>query len=939
MKTRYIILTILLAFFVSFSAFAKDKRAPIINVQTSGHADAEDNSNLWNFMLYNGVTYGIRQWTNDGDFLLDIHSLNSDLSMNDMYSNKLSDSEGVIYQRSCAAFWGFDDKLFCISKNNSKFYLKYYDLNTEKMHSIEITSSLKYNNSDYYYTAAYVWGSKVILAASDKKGNSWISEYNFDNINIDLVFNRDLDYGIDTKERWITSIEIARYNSKNILIFGVQKSSTCRAFNRDITNLNLSEDANMFLNYVGGRNVKVGTGSIQSNGQLIDSKPTNPNRVWAFWAEDDDHNDDGLYKNRIDIMFLEYYFTGEEGLGQLTENVQYMNLSSEDYYNKHGKNTVLNVSYFPKPLDCIKNDINLEGDDSFQKRILVINTTKDKTLGYSYFNSDIYTIHAEAHSAYTDFSQLDDEEGRKFWILAGITDGAPPAPIDWDVWDTIYPVKTQPTSLELEFSNTEEKSLSIKGENTYTNTIEAGLAYEGKLVIQKAELLPGGSWTQTNEKMNYKSKEFTSIVKQTQELDEINQESSYYMYYIPALKRYSFMMFPWWDADIYTTPINEDTTYMFRNTGYTVHFELGRPLNEAPHYIDSPNDPSMMDWMNRDSVAYFGQLYGAQLNNVLEWSGPGTSGGQLAIESSFEDEIENTSSHSASFTFKAEMTVFHIKGVYDFEGETKMTTQYTSKYALSSSTSWSMENISEEGIGVNCNSLQTRVYMFRANEDYGDYWYYDDFLEGTNDRPFYIAYEVTNVTMEKSAISTFFPKNDENFVEEDMINFKWLGDFDEYSIAIFNSNETHPSTLVYRTDFASKTSFSKPDLAPGVYYWKVIGRLSEGGYKSTELKSFTILDEKEADFDENPMVSKIRTNVSPNPNSQGYVRFNYELLNDSPVNIRLYNSLGQIIWENNLGSQQAGLYEEIIPLEQKKAICFLKIETNHGSGIEKIIVR
>ncbi|NPD85791.1 T9SS type A sorting domain-containing protein [Lentimicrobium sp. L6] len=145
--------------------------------------------------------------------------------------------------------------------------------------------------------------------------------------------------------------------------------------------------------------------------------------------------------------------------------------------------------------------------------------------------------------------------------------------------------------------------------------------------------------------------------------------------------------------------------------------------------------------------------------------------------------------------------------------------------------------------------------------------------------------------------------------------------------------------MVYRTDFASKTSFSKPDLAPGVYYWKVIGRLSEGGYKSTELKSFTILDEKEADFDENPMVSKIRTNVSPNPNSQGYVRFNYELLNDSPVNIRLYNSLGQIIWENNLGSQQAGLYEEIIPLEQKKAICFLKIETNHGSGIEKIIVR
>lgn len=374
----------------------------------------------------------------------------------------------------------------------------------------------------------------------------------------------------------------------------------------------------------------------------------------------------------------------------------------------------------------------------------------------------------------TDFSKpIEGINIKDFWTLVGITDGAPPAPIDWETWESNHQVTFEPTELVLEYSAEGLISVESSTENSYASghSFEAEAEFEKIPIISKLNLSGGYSSKhgKTNESVNKLSITKSYELNQSIGLNESSQENAYYFYLAPTIKRYHYKMYPWWNTNDGFEILGVDD-YMFRVTNNSFMSET-RPLSGGIHQIADPNDPDMTDWVKRgkpnepNTIAHYANNYDLSPIKLIWNTGEveekltTTTTKLQKQEYSFENEVEASVAVGIPiFKFDAEKS-HSIKYSVATEVESTMDKSITIKY-----------EVGNPEVGFMCNHLNLDTYLFTPSSDV-DWWYYDSVPN--NFKPWYISYAIADVS--EYALNLTYPAPNQQFISGKEQAFRWTG--------------------------------------------------------------------------------------------------------------------------------------------------------------------
>lgn len=944
---KYIILVLLISFY-SVSVFADHNRVPINHDQSSHKFGNESNKQRnQKFCSYNSKIYALEfleETVVSGNYIANYYTTTlSEFTLDSCYFSKLynpgttMDKEYPFSSANQAVLFGYADYIWFFSRGESQIGIYRWDIEAKHMEK----TSQDFPNGDvgYYYSSACVMDTTVYIFKHKK--NSLVADiYDFEEASQQLVYLRSVSFESNNNTYKAVSSAESFIDDDGVMKIAFTTIDVDSDVGEAWVYNPITGQSTKFFSKSNLNNTKIAFGSIQGDKETsaFDSGSTtanNPNRLSVFFVKSDSEKHKGEnYNKRCPIGFVQFVYSNEV-FQRLTEDECRVNFSSDDYYAKNSDDARIDITY-----DYISVDKSLaiDGNESHQKRILLINCDKKQMSNFSYFNSDIYMLNPHSSIPVTNFidTSIEGLNVKDYWTLVGITDGAPPAPIDWEIWDSTHATTIEPTELELEVGGDKLIEVELNNENSYSSGISSDLEFKIH-IIPKVELTGGFSTknSKTNESLNELSEKQSYTISQTMGLNEELQNTAVYFYMVPKIKRYHYQVYPWWDNNG-NLPVSGTDDYMFKTTSYTYQPEKV-PLNSGIHQVYEPNDPQMEEWKyrgnanNPNTIADYANRFGVQGRGIYWESFVGEASVFISEENIVSSKQEYSYSHEFEYTAGLKIPeILNFTYTNSHEYNFKISNSIESTLDHSIKISYTSGNNTN---GFLCNDLSVDTYLFTPNTSH-DWWYYDSLPN--NFKPWYIAYGVSTVS--KSSIDLVYPQLGQQFIEGDDIPFNWKGMFEHFTLYISSSPDIRPESRVIMMDAEKSSQLTSGDLQPGKYYWAVKAMDADGVVVWSESRPFEVKPEAFFKSVNSPMES-FPMLVYPNPSDQRFTHVSYELNEEGPVEILLYNLQGQLLWEENIDHQLKGIYKQEIPLEGLLGIGFINIKTVSGENTQKIIRR
>lgn len=584
------------------------------------------------------------------------------------------------------------------------------------------------------------------------------------------------------------------------------------------------------------------------------------------------------------MKYCEYlYWEGEMALGSSGSIVL---PSSMDPYSVGSKYNIQGTfELIPK---MFHTNVN-HSPDGFRQNNWIYYPDKNQKICGARFLSDSWQFIPDSTVSSNDLSNdsIYGPKVRSLWTLTGIVDGAPPCSINWPVWKdpAHHPSNMFPTDLKFVQTNVSKTEVTTISEDQYT------IGGEFKTDFK---LINFGLETKFSETFKNKVSKSTTIIKEITKTFELNpdgQNLGYYIYSVPAITRYKYHVFPWYD-NVLSNPVPHTVQYRYVVTGIAL-LNRNRELKEFPFLINNPNAVNMAEWKNSGRIHHQNAIMMSGLMPVYTstWTSPnpGEIGSFEKITDSItEYEHKTAYSISASFTGK-KPEVFEV-GVsagldLSYTTSTKNMTELGTKLEIS------LMNLTEAALGVNFSELVLETYWFKP-EDY-KWWYYDSL--GT-ERPWYIAYIVDHA---RGKVNLTTPGANEDIKGNSQL-FSWQADgFKPKKCTLFLSTSPHitPSSTIMKIDAGTVTDYFIPNMPPdiGKLFWAVMAVTEEGDIVWSESRPLLIQKENPG----NSPAGNLIAIPYPNPIRNDGLHLLLDTGEKGNVNFQILSFNGIKIYESN----------------------------------------
>ena len=525
----------------------------------------------------------------------------------------------------------------------------------------------------------------------------------------------------------------------------------------------------------------------------------------------------------------------------------------------------------------------IEGTDGMTQQLQVFYPNGDGQIFGAFFNSDIWRPIDGTTVSSIDLA--DDitygQQVRDLWTLVGITDGAPPCSIDWDKWDSVHQLVTEPTELTFKLTNNKNTEVTSTYEDAYSMADKISVGPE-----KLGSIEAGFKWSQTFESNVISSTKVYSYLTDKFGLSEESQELAYYVWAVPQIFRTTYQVYPWY----YTKnnyPIVGTMQYRFQTLGMNLITEV-HDIAEFPFLISEPNAADLADW----TLTHRTEMYTSILNNAvqpaftLSYTSPvhGSSGG-------FSEEGITTKSTKSSNSYHWEVgssggvpKVFKISETFEYD--ITYSSEYSYETALGKEVEATMENLLDaQSSGINLTRLDMNVYLFQSDTNVT--WWYQEGLNGQT--PWYIGYIVTYTHTKLVQLS---PEPDVSLRNQDLI-FAWRseeGELTDYELFISEKPAAGPGSTIYRLSCKDRTMANPEDFTPEpgkTYYWSVRGVASTGEVVWSGSRAFTVGAEEPG-----RTPSLLKASVYPNPGRMPDMAIAVDPESGGTIMVRLINING-----------------------------------------------
>jgi len=819
-----------------------------------------------------------------------------------------------------SAFFGVDNFLFVVVQNDKHNKNQMYQLNLSN-NNLDIVDLNNNGNYDRYFTAVCSGYDVMLFPRAKAELYTFIKSEN------NLIFRESVTYQCgDCTECAATSgvaVKSPKDDSITLAMVSIKNPSTGYF---QIYSFNFNYFSEYDFDYLKSFPAKAGKlvkGRSQALNQTGPSNDDGKMYISWFYTENDEYKDDKNkpYYKRCPIKYREISFSDNYYIFTASDEKGNINLPSDDYYAKDGDDALLDIVENYVPVDISST---MSGSDGYQKQNILVSCDKKNETNFSVFPSDYYVINEAANVVNSNMMTYHDDQWKETWTLLGIFDGAPPCAIDWDLWDQMNENagrEIAPTEIVWAIEEEESSSTSIETETTWT----LGCDLKGSIPI--AEPLELGMETKAeaawiNQELNETVKTTSVELSIPMPLTEENQEQAVWYWIVPNITRYPYSTFDWSD-NLFKHPVNNTIDYAYITTNYTLQPEM-HPISSAPHYIASPNDSNMQDWvargntMNDTTIAYYAFYNDLSSNNYVYYNTEyGGTSSKLMSETEQTNEQSYTDKNSFSLSAGIEIPFifsFDVEGSYEFEytSSNKITTKFTQSIELSLS---NLEHAYASAIYPE--QYVVYPYLFTAGKNQ-DWWYFDN-PELMGFKPWYIAYTVS-LSQNKSSelLSQIQPENGDVFYVDETIDFWWTHSLQSTKLVISNAPTNSLKAIVYSGELDAKSANLVNGLEPGSYYWRVAGISKEGLPVWSEFRKFMIVERDFLANNGNSQNEKsyyiLPAKVYPNPSYLENVSVTYEVKDEtSPVKIMLFDMSGAKLWEITHAPQEAGIQNKLIP--------------------------
>ncbi len=379
-------------------------------------------------------------------------------------------------------------------------------------------------------------------------------------------------------------------------------------------------------------------------------------------------------------------------------------------------------------------------ETKYHQKLWMFYTDKDGYIRGCKFNSDTWRYIPDTYRFSYDLDDTDTygEEVKDSWILLGIIEGAPPAPINWEIWDDFYFTTEEPSEFSYERETSDETSI----ESITKGSVFVGFKAGGEEAPIEVEGKYTSTWTKEKENSTIEiAGEISSLG-----LNKESQKLGSKFFLVPQIERLTYGVFPWWRSDNEIN-LNHATNYQYRfiTLKYTIKREdisLDDPLFALD--LDSINTETLWSWTKNNENRLW-LLNNANKANILNiyWKDP-----FKGTESYFEKETEEwiTRTHENEIELSAaagKPMVFKVTGGGSYSWENSVTI----KTKLSNRFSFSYENLISKEHGPKVKEIDTKAFLFEEPNGL----YFEQYLK-EGQQPWYIGY-VASVTPKEENVN------------------------------------------------------------------------------------------------------------------------------------------------------------------------------------------
>jgi hypothetical protein len=521
---------------------------------------------------------------------------------------------------------------------------------------------------------------------------------------------------------------------------------------------------------------------------------------------------------------------------------------------------------------------------------------------------------------------------RSLWNLVGIIDGAPPAVIDWDVWDPLHTFEYKPSEIKFVTTQVTDTSTAVTGEFGASFTRGSDIAMEGEKISMEfgSETKYSGGFEKKVELGTSWKQEYTLPF----ELDKETQEYGTYIWAIPEIDRVSYQVYPWWDLEN-KYPKSNSLQYLFRIAGMALYTESVK-LEEEPFGIQNPTANNLGYWKQD----YRNDLYSStKLNNISHISISWTDNNH-GTTNYLRKGRDSTSTTSWNIGYAKEYTLgIKIPKVFSFNISVGADIKYSAETKIrtffGNSIEASYRNMWHKSEGINMNFVNTNIYTLKP-EDNVPYWYFN-YVEGQ--RPWYIAYLVGDCY---DQITPVFPSNGDCLGDKPA-TFAWntsLGELRDFSFFISASERVSPPSILFMKETGDLMSADLSGFTPErgkTYFWVVRGIGPKGDVVWSEPQSIRFSCEPETVNGQ----KSIAATILPNPGESNELRVVVEPSGDtSPITLRLTDLQGNNLTNAVPVKTGSSMFSAAFPgLNLAPGIYLAMIRQGDLTTVKKVVVR
>ncbi|BBB33469.1 hypothetical protein TTHT_2028 [Thermotomaculum hydrothermale] len=479
--------------------------------------------------------------------------------------------------------------------------------------------------------------------------------------------------------------------------------------------------------------VRVAKGTIKGGDSNPRGNPDIMDRIQVFYNHFTDGHWDGLHWISDKGHFYYHTYAIKEGYPLIAKGE--IHLENKDAYPDEWDRMNLSVNSLLVPYK--DDDIeNYNARAYYRQRIWMFFTDKHGYVRGRGFKSDSWHCIKDRIVHSEDLNKVDKygEKIKKTWSLIGLIEGAPPCPVDWDIWHE-HNANLAPTSLKYVEQSEISTTFSVESEEQWYIGVNLNVeAFDYSLKFAKTFIQENGRTHKT-----------TSNQTITFELKENNQKNGILLYLVPVVYRFPYAIFPWWEND-YSDKNKSKAPVVYRFVSEKGQIkEIDVPLEKFGIDSDRVNDADMSVWTtegNPDrSFLVNARDYGASVYSYWLSDGGREDGG---FEDLTETEVSSSSNSEVEFDIGYDVVpeVFKVStgGKFSFTQSMKVTA------SLAKGIEVSLDDLTEDDKGPKISGYYFTTFWLYKDLKNSDLWYLknrDLVPEGSY--PWYVGYVVTDI--------------------------------------------------------------------------------------------------------------------------------------------------------------------------------------------------